>query len=225
MTTKGYDCWVVAPSWLPQRPGDRVTTDRRDAVPLVRLARSGALPVGYVPTGEDDAIRLHSGDRTLSSSSIVRGGDRPSRSIVSLSFWLIAVKPRGLGMPRRGVEQPIPRLLDGCQPSLQARTSPFPVQTRRVSPKRGVDSSWLSSTTAGGLLRPVAVEDHDAPLFPASGRRVSAKRRAFRPLTVECLLWRGMRGLDRQSRMSYGRASDVAPPQGLGAADSEKREA
>ena len=42
--TKGDDCWVVAPSLMPQKPGARVTTDRRDAIPLARLARSGDLP-------------------------------------------------------------------------------------------------------------------------------------------------------------------------------------
>ena len=30
---------------LPQKPGERVKTDRRDAMPLARLARSGALTV------------------------------------------------------------------------------------------------------------------------------------------------------------------------------------
>jgi hypothetical protein len=29
LTKKGYDCWVVAPSLIPQKPGDRVKTDRR----------------------------------------------------------------------------------------------------------------------------------------------------------------------------------------------------
>ena len=32
LTQKGYDCWVVAPSVIPKKAGDRVTTDRRDAV-------------------------------------------------------------------------------------------------------------------------------------------------------------------------------------------------
>jgi transposase len=54
---KGYDCWVVAPSLIPKKSGDRVKTDRRDAVQLARLARSGDLTVVYVPTGEDEAIR------------------------------------------------------------------------------------------------------------------------------------------------------------------------
>jgi transposase len=34
LTGKGLDCHVVAPSLLPKRPGDRVKTDRRDAVEL-----------------------------------------------------------------------------------------------------------------------------------------------------------------------------------------------
>jgi transposase len=54
---KGYDCWVVAPSLIPKKPGDRVKTDRRDAVQLARLARSGDLTVVYVPKVADEAIR------------------------------------------------------------------------------------------------------------------------------------------------------------------------
>jgi transposase len=54
---KGSGCWVVAPSLLPKKPGDRVNTDRRDAVPRARLARSGDLTAVYVPTVEDEAIR------------------------------------------------------------------------------------------------------------------------------------------------------------------------
>ena len=57
LTKKGDDCWVVAPSLLPKKPGDRVTTDRRDAVPLARLARSGDRTVVSVPTVEDAAMR------------------------------------------------------------------------------------------------------------------------------------------------------------------------
>jgi transposase len=57
LTQKDSACWVVAPSLLPKKAGDRVTTDRRDAVPLARLARSGALTAVSVPTGEDAAVR------------------------------------------------------------------------------------------------------------------------------------------------------------------------
>jgi transposase len=57
LTKKGYACWVVAPSLIPKKAGDRVKTDRRDAVPLARLMRSGALTPVYVPTVDDEAIR------------------------------------------------------------------------------------------------------------------------------------------------------------------------
>ena len=57
LTKKGDAGWVVAPSRIPQQAGDRVTTDRRDAVHLARLARSGDLTAVDVPTVEDDAIR------------------------------------------------------------------------------------------------------------------------------------------------------------------------
>jgi transposase len=50
-------CWVVAPSLIPKKAGDRVKTDRRDAVQLVRLMRSGDLTRVYVPSVEDEAIR------------------------------------------------------------------------------------------------------------------------------------------------------------------------
>src|SRR5215510_5784229 len=54
---KGYVCWVVAPSLIPKKPGDRVKTDRRDARPLARLMRSGDLTPVYVPAVDDEAIR------------------------------------------------------------------------------------------------------------------------------------------------------------------------
>jgi transposase len=57
LTKKGYVCWVVAPSLIPKKAGDRVKTDRRDAVQLARLMRSGDLTPVYVPTVEDEAIR------------------------------------------------------------------------------------------------------------------------------------------------------------------------
>jgi len=57
LTKKGYDCWVVAPSLIPKKAGDRVKTDRRDALQLARLMRSGDLTPVYVPKVEDEAIR------------------------------------------------------------------------------------------------------------------------------------------------------------------------
>jgi transposase len=42
---------------MPHKAGDRGTTDRRDAGPLARLARSGALPVVSGPPGAEAALR------------------------------------------------------------------------------------------------------------------------------------------------------------------------
>jgi transposase len=57
LTRKGFACSVVAPSLIPRKPGDRVKTDRRDAVTLARLLRSGDLTAIYVPRVDDEAIR------------------------------------------------------------------------------------------------------------------------------------------------------------------------
>jgi len=57
LTARGFACRVVAPSLIPKKPGDKVKTDRRDAVALARLLRSGDLTPVYVPSVDDEAIR------------------------------------------------------------------------------------------------------------------------------------------------------------------------
>jgi len=57
LTKKGFDCRVVAPSLIPKCPGHRVKNDRRDAVEIARMLRSGDLTPVYVPSVEDEAIR------------------------------------------------------------------------------------------------------------------------------------------------------------------------
>jgi hypothetical protein len=48
---------VVAPSLTPTRPGDRVKTDRRDAVTLARLHRADELTAVWVPDEGHEAMR------------------------------------------------------------------------------------------------------------------------------------------------------------------------
>ncbi|MFM0327927.1 IS110 family transposase, partial [Caballeronia glebae] len=57
LVQKGFDCMVCAPSLIPKKPGDRVKTDRRDAIKLVRALRAGDLSAVYVPGVEDEAFR------------------------------------------------------------------------------------------------------------------------------------------------------------------------
>lgn len=57
LTTLGHRCVVVAPSLIPRRPGDRIKTDRRDAMSLARLGRAGELTAVWVPGEADEAMR------------------------------------------------------------------------------------------------------------------------------------------------------------------------
>jgi len=57
LTAQGLHCEVVAPSSIARPSGDRIKTDRRDAMLLAKLARSGDLSVVRVPDGVDEAVR------------------------------------------------------------------------------------------------------------------------------------------------------------------------
>lgn len=53
----GHVCDVVAPTMIPRRSGDRVKTNRRDAVTLVKLLRAGELRAIWVPDTVHEAVR------------------------------------------------------------------------------------------------------------------------------------------------------------------------
>src|SRR5437764_7317568 len=57
LVARGIDCRVVAPGLVPQRPGDRVKTDPRDARKLARLLAGGLLESIHVPSPELEAAR------------------------------------------------------------------------------------------------------------------------------------------------------------------------
>ncbi|MEL7983241.1 transposase [Vreelandella titanicae] len=57
LLASGHDVQVVAPSRMPKAPGERIKTDRRDAIKLARLARSGALTPVCVPDNEQETMR------------------------------------------------------------------------------------------------------------------------------------------------------------------------
>ena len=57
LTSIGHCCYVVAPSLIPKKPGDRVKTDKRDAAKLAKLFKAEELTPIYVPEAEDEAIR------------------------------------------------------------------------------------------------------------------------------------------------------------------------
>jgi|SoiMethySBSTD1v2_1073268.scaffolds.fasta_scaffold1937784_2 transposase len=82
LTAKGHRCWVVAPSLIPKKAGDRVKTDRRDAMQLARLMRSGDLTPVYVPAVEDEAIR----DLSRAREDTLR--DLKAAKLRLKAFWL-----------------------------------------------------------------------------------------------------------------------------------------
>lgn len=57
ISAHGFDCCVIAPSLIPSRAGDRVKTDRLDAMRLARLLRAGELTPIWVPDITHEAMR------------------------------------------------------------------------------------------------------------------------------------------------------------------------
>jgi transposase len=82
LTKQGPRCWVVAPALMPHKAGDRVQPDRRDAVQLARLLRSGERTPVSVPAVEDEAIRDLSRAREDASRDLTTAKGRLQ------AFWL-----------------------------------------------------------------------------------------------------------------------------------------
>ncbi len=57
LSARGYRCEVIAPTLIPRKPGDRIKTDRRDALALAHFARAGDLRPVVGPQEADEAIR------------------------------------------------------------------------------------------------------------------------------------------------------------------------
>ncbi len=57
LARKNIACAVIAPSLIPKGSGDRVKTDRRDALALARLHRAGELTAVHIPDARDEAVR------------------------------------------------------------------------------------------------------------------------------------------------------------------------
>ncbi len=57
MVGMNVTCEVIAPTLIPRKTGDRVKTDRRDAIKLARLYRAGELTSVWVPDPCHEALR------------------------------------------------------------------------------------------------------------------------------------------------------------------------
>jgi transposase len=72
ITALGHDCTVVAPSLVPVRAGDRVKTNRRDAITLARLHRAGELTAVRIPDPTHEAMRDLVRARTAAMEAVRR---------------------------------------------------------------------------------------------------------------------------------------------------------
>lgn len=68
----GVTCEVVAPSMIPRRSGDRVKTNRRDALALARLRRAEELTAVWVPDEAHEAMRDLVRARAVAVAAVIR---------------------------------------------------------------------------------------------------------------------------------------------------------
>ena len=80
----GHDCIVGAPSLIPKKAGDRVKTNRRDALDLARQLRAGELTAVWVPDQRHEAMR----DLTRAREAAVEDLQSKRRQVLSLLLRL-----------------------------------------------------------------------------------------------------------------------------------------
>jgi transposase len=78
----GVECAVVAPSLVPRKPGDRVKTDRRDALKLARSHRSSDLTAVWVPDEDSEALRDLVRQREAAKQDQLRARHRLSKFLL-----------------------------------------------------------------------------------------------------------------------------------------------
>jgi len=76
LTAAGIDCMIAAPSLIPARAGDRIKTDRRDALKLAQLLRAGLLTAVHPPDERQEAVRDLSRCREDAQKDLVRSRHR-----------------------------------------------------------------------------------------------------------------------------------------------------
>ena len=127
LNAAGHDCVVVAPSLIPRKPGERIKTDRRDAINLAKLHRAGELTPVWVPDQAHEAIRdlvraRLAAVRTLRqarqqlSGFLLRQGQHYHRPAWTVSHrrWLAGLK----------FEQPMHHIvLEDCIAAVEAATA------------------------------------------------------------------------------------------------------
>jgi transposase len=82
LSKMGIECQVIAPSLIPKKPGDRVKTNRLDAMKLAQCHRSGDLTEVWVPDREWEALRDLVRARQVAKQDQMRARNRVSKMLL-----------------------------------------------------------------------------------------------------------------------------------------------
>jgi len=106
----GPECMVVAPALIPKWSGERIKTNRRDAVTLARLHRAGELTGVWTPDAAHEAVRDLVRAREAATDDLRRKRQqllsfllRHSRIYSGGGHWTMAI---GAGWPTRSSNMP-----------------------------------------------------------------------------------------------------------------------
>ena len=107
----------MAPSLIPKRPGDRVKTNRRDAVTLAKLSRAGELTAVWVPDVVHEAIRDLVRARDAAVADLRRKRQFITAFLLRHSRIYPASRAGAAGMPGGcpSSHLPIPRTMSSCK--------------------------------------------------------------------------------------------------------------
>jgi transposase len=121
LSAAGHECVVVAPSLIPRKPGDRIKTDRRDAINLAKLHRAGELTsvweaIRDLVRARLAAVRTLRQARQQLSGFLLRHGHHYNRPAWTLMHrrWLAGLR----------FEQPVHHIvLEDCIAAVEAATA------------------------------------------------------------------------------------------------------
>jgi transposase len=93
LVREGVACQVVAPSLIPRKPGDRIKTDRRDALKLAELLRAGSLTEVRPPSEAEEALRDLCRCRDDARSDLMRARHRLGKMLLRRDLRYVAGRP------------------------------------------------------------------------------------------------------------------------------------
>jgi transposase len=97
----GVVCEVIAPSLIPVKPGERIKTNRRDALKLARQLRADELTAVHPPTPADEAVRDLCRCREDARKDLLRAQDRLEGFLLRRGY-IYSQTRRRWGQPYRG---------------------------------------------------------------------------------------------------------------------------